>query len=186
MIWTLKERGDVMKKLEFIFSIIILTIFSIIILCSCSESATLYFADVTDKDAYLAGEVRMIKNTGNIYRAVLEELIKGPSAEGLYPTLPSDTKVNSVNVSDGMAAVDFNIRIIDNFEEIPHSSTTETLAIYSIVNTLTEFKEIEKVKITIEGRDSGQVEGYYVEDFWGHIGIHEPFERNEAIIKDEK
>ncbi len=180
------NRGDKMKKPGYIFTIIILTIFSVINLCSCSESVTLYFAYLTERDAYLAAEVRTIKNTGNIYSTAVEELIKGPSADGLYPTLPSDTVVNSVDVSDGMATVDFNISIIDNFEEIPHSSTTETLAIYSIVNTLTEFNEIEKVKITIEGLESGQVEGYHVEDFWGHIGIHEPFERNEAVIKDGK
>jgi germination protein M len=173
-----------MKKMKLIVSIIILALFSIIILCSCSESVTLYFADMTETDSYLVGEVRIVKNTGSMYKTAVEELIKGPSVEGLYPTLPSDTVVNSVSVSDGLAAVDFNIRIIDNFDEIPHSSTTETLAIYSIVNTLTEFEEIEKVRITIEGRDSGEVEGYYVEDFWGHIGIYESFERNEDIIKD--
>jgi germination protein M len=99
--------------------------------------------------------------------------------------LPSDTIVNSVIISDGLATVDFNIRIINNFEEIPHSSTTETLAIYSIVNTLTEFEDIERVKITIEGLDAGKIDGYSVEDFWGHIGIYEIFERDEEIIRDE-
>ncbi|GAG84391.1 unnamed protein product, partial [marine sediment metagenome] len=79
--------------------------------------------------------------------------------------------------------VDFSKEIITNFQEIPHSSTTEVLAIFSIVNTLTEFEEINKVKITIEGKDSGQVDGLYIEDFWGHVGIYEEFTRNEDIIK---
>ena len=101
------------------------------------------------------------------------------------PPYHHDTIVNSVEVSDGLAVVDFDIGIISDFEEIPHSSTTETLAIYSIVDTLTAFEDIERVKITIEGKESGEVEGFYVEDFWGHIGIYEVFERNEEIIKDE-
>ncbi|MCL5072262.1 MAG: GerMN domain-containing protein, partial [Actinobacteria bacterium] len=67
-------------------------------------------------------------------------------------------------------------------EQIPHSSTTEILAIYSIVNTLTNFEEIKKVKITVDGKDSGQIDGLYIEDFWGHVGIYEAFVRNEEVI----
>lgn len=174
-----------MKKLYIVISVIILAFLSTFFLCSCSKTVTLYFASMVDNQPYLAEEIRQIEDPGNIYKTAVEELIKGPLAKDLYPTLPSDTVVNSVIVSDGMATVDFNIRIINNFEEIPHSSTTETLAIYSVVNTLTEFDGIESVKITIEGSDTGEVDGYMIEDFWGHIGIHEVFERNEEIIKDE-
>jgi hypothetical protein len=57
------------------------------------------------------------------------------------------------------------------------------LAIYSIVNTLTEFDEIERVRITIEGKQNGEVDGLFVEDFWGHVGIYEDFTRNEDIME---
>ncbi|MCD4670768.1 MAG: GerMN domain-containing protein [Actinomycetia bacterium] len=174
-----------MKKLYIIIPIMVLALLSIFFVCSCSKTVTLYFASMVDSRPYLIGETRQIEDPGNIYKTAVEELIKGPLAKGLYPTIPSDTVVNSVTVSDGLATVDFNIRIINNFEEIPHSSGTETLAIYSIVNTLTEFKDIERVKITIGGLSTGEVDGYMVEDFWGHIGIYEIFERNEEIIKDE-
>jgi spore germination protein GerM len=135
--------------------------------------------------AVLVPETRQVRPDGSIYTESLRELVKGPAGEGLYPTLPSGTTVNSVTLSDGLATADFGIGIISEFEEIPHSSTTETLAIYSIVNTLTGFEDIEQVKITIEGKESGKVDGFYVEDFWGHIGIYEIFERNDGIIKDE-
>lgn len=173
-----------MKKLYIAIPVIILTLLSIFFLCSCSKTVTLYFASMEDSLPYLTEEVRQVEDQGNIYKIAVQELIKGPLAEDLYPVVPSDTIVNSVIVSDGLATVDFNIRIINNFEEIPHSSITETLAIYSIVNTLTEFEEIEKVKITIEGLSAGEIDGYPVEDFWGHIGIYEIFERNEEIIKN--
>jgi len=107
---------------------------------------------------------------------------KGPESNNLYPTIPSNVEVNSVEISDSTATVDFSKEILTNFEEIPHSSTTETLAIYSIVNTLTEFEQINKIKITIEGKDSGEIDGLYIEDFWGHIGIYEEFTRNEDLI----
>jgi len=174
-----------MKKLAIICLTIILIFVSTIFLCSCTKTITLYFASMEDNQVYLAKETREVEDTGdNIYKTVIEELIMGPASESLYPTLPPDTVVNSVKLSEGLAIVDFNLRIITNFEDIPHSSTTETLAIYSIVNTLTEFEEIEMVKITIEGADSGEVDGIYVEDFWGHIGIYENFYRNAEIIKD--
>jgi spore germination protein GerM len=161
----------------------VLLIIMIMILPSCTRSVTLYFSGMEGEEFYLAPETREIEASGNIYEEAVRQLLAGPQDESLYPTLPSDATVNSVKVSDGLAVVDFDIRIISNFQEIPHSSTTETLAIYSIVNTLTGFDEIDRVRITVEGIESGEVEGFYVEDFWGHIGIYEEFRRNEEIIK---
>ena len=160
-----------------------LTIFLMISLTSCTRKVSLYFAVSTDTDAYLTEEIREISVSKELYKNVVEELIKGPQSDQLYRTIPSNVKVNSVKISEGTATVDFSKEIITNFQEIPHSSTTEILAIFSIVNTLTEFEEIKKVKITIEGKDSGQVDGLYIEDFWGHVGIYEEFTRNEDIIK---
>ena len=174
-----------MKRLLTGWLAVILVLISIIVLSSCTRTITLYFASMENGQAYLVKESREIKDIKDgIYKTAIEELIKGPASDNLYPTIPSDSIVNSVSLSGGLAIVDFNRRIITNFEDIPHSSTTETLAIYSIVDTLTEFKEIKMVKITIEGRDSGEVNGIYIQDFWGHIGIYENFYRNEEIIKD--
>lgn len=171
------------KKFLIISIISMLTIFLMISLTSCTRKVSLYFAVSTDTDVYLVKETREIPVSKELYKNVLEELIKGPENDQLSPTIPSNVKVNSVKISDNTATVDFSKEIITNFEEIPHSSTTEVLAIFSIVNTLTEFEEIKKVKITIEGKDSGQVDGLYIEDFWGHVGIYEEFTRNEDIIK---
>jgi len=174
-----------MKKLTAICMATLLLLVSMVILSSCTKTITLYFASLEDDQAYLVKETREVKEPDeNIYKAIIEELIKGPSSENLYPTIPPDSVVNSVKLTNGLAIVDFDLRIITNYEDIPHSSTTEALAIYSIVNTLTEFEEIEMVKITIEGKDSGEVDGIYIEDFWGHIGIYENFYRNTEIIRD--
>ncbi len=179
-----EERG-LMKKLAAICLITLFILVSMFILSSCTRTVTLYFTVLEDDRAYLVEEIREVKkNEENIYKAIIKELIHGPISQALYPTIPPDSVVNSVKLTDGLAIVDFNLRIITNYEDIPHSSTTETLAIYSIVNTLTEFEEIDMVKITIEGKDSGEVDGVYIEDFWGHIGIYENFYRNTEIIKD--
>ncbi|MBM3706411.1 MAG: GerMN domain-containing protein, partial [Actinobacteria bacterium] len=135
-----------------------------------------------DNTAYLAPETRTLPAGGDLYKKIVEEIIRGPVGEQAYPVLPSDVKVNSVDIENGLATVDFSKEIITNSTEIPHSSTTEILAIFSIVDTLTEFEEIQKVRITVDGRQSGQIDGLYIEDFWGHVGIYEDFSRNEQIL----
>lgn len=146
----------------------------------------LYFAKYTETEFYLGTETRQIEQNQNLYKKAIEELIKGPQSSELYPTLPSTTKVISVELKDGLAIVNLSKEILTDTSEIPHSSTTEVLAISSIVNTLTEFDEIEKVKIIVEGKDKGKIDGLVIEDFWGHVGIYEEFERNEKIIWKEK
>lgn len=177
-------RKNRLKNFLFTGILLISILFLTISLSSCTRSVNLYFASASETEFYLEKETREITVSDEFYKSVLEELIKGPKSSELYPTLPSNVKVNSVNVSSGTAAADFSSEIITNFEEIPHSSSTETLAIFSIVNTLTEFEEIEKVKITVEGKESGEIDGLHIEDFWGHMGIYEEFTRNEDIIKE--
>ncbi|MDD5622260.1 MAG: GerMN domain-containing protein [Actinomycetota bacterium] len=173
-----------LKGFLIVSTILILVLFFITTLSSCTRSVTLYFASSGETDFYLVKEIREISVSGDLYKSVLEELIKGPDSSDLYPVIPSDVRVNSVKISGGTATVDFSKEIITNLEEIPHSSATEILAIFSIVDTLTEFEEIERVKITIEGKESGEIDGLYIEDFWGHVGIYEEFTRNEEIIRN--
>ena len=92
----------------------------------------------------LSRKCRPVINDGDFYKRIVQEIVKGPTDAQTYPTIPSTVKVNSVTVANGLAIVDFSKEIITDTQEIPHSSTTEVLAIYSIVDTLTEFKEIKK------------------------------------------
>ena len=167
-----------------IFLVLALLVFLAFTLLSCTPKVgvKLYFSRYTDNEAYLEPETRQIIQDKNFYKSIVQELIKGPQNKDLYPTLPSNTVVNSVKIENDLAIVDFSKEIITNTKDIPHSSTTEILALFSIVNTLTEFKEIKKVRITIEGKKSGQIEGLYIQDFWGHVGIYEDFTRNEEVI----
>ncbi len=181
----MKKNKTNIKRLSIVSILLVLIVSFLLILSSCTQSISLYFAEYTETESYLVKETREIQTNGNLYKKVVEELIKGPESSNLYPTIPSNVRVNSVEISDGTATVDFSREIITNLDEIPHSSATEIMAIYSIVNTLTEFEEIDRVKITVEGKDSGQIDGFYIEDFWGHVGIYEEFTRNEEIIKSQ-
>ncbi|OGF58997.1 MAG: hypothetical protein A2Y62_21165, partial [Candidatus Fischerbacteria bacterium RBG_13_37_8] len=79
------------------------------------------------------------------------ELIKGPASEKLYPTIPQDTKVNSLFITEqGSVFIDFSNEIVTN-----HTGGTdeELLTVYSIVNTIMmNFPQIKKVQILINER----------------------------------
>jgi len=146
-----------------------------------TQEIILHFSKCGDKECFLMEELREVKLDKELPLILMEELIKGPVSKELSPTLPSSTKVNSVTIEEDLIIVDFSKDIILD-QQIPHSSTTEPLAIFSIVNTLTELPQVKRVRILIEGKSEGEIEGIGIEDFWGHVGIHEIFERNEDII----
>jgi germination protein M len=176
------------KKISSIlFTGLIILLLSFILLvfnagCTPRTNVNLYFAKYEDNLAYLVPEVRQIIRDGDFYKRIVQEIIKGPADKQAYPTIPSTAKVNSVTLTNSLAIVDFSKEIITDTQEIPHSSTTEVLAIYSIVDTLTEFKEIQKIRITVEGKQKGSIDGLYIEDFWGHVGIYDDFSRNDQVL----
>ncbi len=177
-----RTKNNIFIFLVVIF-IVIVSSFLLLPGCTSGVAVKLYFAQYEDNQSFLQPEIRTVSDSDDFYKSVVKELIKGPENEQLYPTLPSNIEVYSVAVDNGLAIADFSKELITNFEEIPHSSTTEMLAIYSIVNTLTEFDEIESVRITIEGRENGEIDGLFIEDFWGHVGIYDDFTRNEEIME---
>ena len=89
--------------------------------CSPKIEVKIYLAKYEDSAAYLVPETREITTGEDFYKKIIEEIIMGPESEQIYPVLPSDTKVNSVTVENGLATVDFSKEIITNTTEIPHS-----------------------------------------------------------------
>ncbi len=172
-----------MKKLNVL--IILFTIFLIALpFGGCArKEVTVYFAVEEDASFYLTARKAVVDPSPDPYHASLEALIKGPDTDNLFATLPASVKLNSVSIENSLAIADFSKELLTD-TSIPHSSTTETLAIYSIVNTLTEFEEIQRVRIIIEGQETGTIDGLYIEDFWGHIGLSQDFSRNQDIIFD--
>lgn len=146
---------------------------------------TLYFMGETPTDFHLSAEGRTIPYTVGTARAAMEELFKGP-AEGsaLMAIFPDTVKVLSINVEDGICTVDVSKEIItDKAAQGGAGAEVEALALDSIANTLTEFSTIQKVKLLIEGAQSGTVDGFFIEDFWGHVGLPEYLERDMSDVK---
>ncbi len=106
----------------------------------------LYFADVSGTG--LVVESRMKEYNSNIpmERLVVEELIKGPSSENAYPVINPDTKIVTISVQDGICYVNLDETFLTQIYNVSSDAT-----IYSIVNSLIELNNVNKVQISING-----------------------------------
>jgi spore germination protein GerM len=130
----------------------------------------LYFCD---QDGHLRVELRELTTTDNLPEAALRELIRGPATPELLPTIPEGTVLKSIVVTDGLAKADFNSELKTNHWG---GSLGEMITVYSIVNTLTQFPEIERVQILIESQE--------VESLAGHLDLSEPLDPSSDLVKE--
>ncbi|QTL97098.1 spore germination-like protein [Iocasia frigidifontis] len=134
-----------------------------------SREVIVYYA--TRDAMYLDQERRTVKQDG-LYRNTVEELLKGPETSSLSPTIPEGVELLKLSLRDNIIYLDFNNALLDNHWG---GSTGESLTVYSIVNTMVQFEEIDAVQILIEGEK--------IETLAGHMYLLEPLEMNESIVK---
>lgn len=125
------------------------------------------------------GEHLKVENRSMFYdintpmeKLILEELIKGPMNKELIPTISFDTKVLSVTTSNNICYVNFNENFLKGIND-----QKDYIGIYSIVNSLSELKYIDKVQIIV----NGSVNFIYKDS----MKLNEPFKRNEEYIEAE-
>ena len=85
------------------------------------------------------------------YSYLINMLIAGPESEKLESAIPEGTKVNSCTLKGNTVYIDLSKEFIDN---APVGINEESMAVYSIVNTLTELNEVSGVKILINGEEN--------------------------------
>ena len=119
-------------------------------------------------------DVREMSTKSEQVKEVVSELIRGPRA-GLTPTFPAGARVKGVFIdSKGTAYVDFSRELQ---AEYPGGAWTETLTIYSLVNTLAQgFPEIKQVQVLVEGAG--------IDTLAGHIDTTRPFPPRPALDKE--
>ena len=110
---------------------------------------TLYFADESGTRLIECDREVVCSSTVSNERLVLSQLIDGPVEDGLYPTLSKDLKVISINVSEGICYVNLSSGMINNSLNV-----SNTISVYSIVNTLTELSTVNKVQLVVDGTAS--------------------------------
>ena len=141
-------------------------------------NVVVYYPKMTDTENYLVREVHKLKQTSDMPKIAVEELIKGkPVTDGAYKVIPSSTKVLGIKIDNqGAATVDFSAEVLKNANV---GASGEAMGIASIVNTLTEFPNIKKVSFTVDGQVNKAI------DWWGHVGLSEqPFSRDLSVVSE--
>ena len=139
---------------------------------SSNEEVTInvYYSDQSGE--YLIGEAKILSGSSK-YVDAISEMMKEPIDGSLVKLIPESTKINSVTVKDGMANVDLSKNFVD--DKWP-GETVDILVIYSIVNTLTEFPDVNSVEFYIDGERL---------DVLGGLDLQGPlFRRSDLIKKD--
>ena len=129
----------------------------------------LYFAnEAGDK---LVPVYRSVVYNSNISmeRLAIEQVISGPNTDVAFPTVNKDSKIKSVNIKDGVCYIDFDSTFLTQTQNV-----SAEVALYSIVNTVTEFSDVNKVVLSANGEPS-----FTFMDFV----ISGPYERNLDIVE---
>lgn len=108
----------------------------------------LYFAGESGTELIGAYREKRYSTNMSLERFVVEELIAGPSGQvaGLYPSINPNTKILSVMTRDGVCYVNLD----ENFLTVVNNVSTD-VSIYSIVNSLIELSNINRVQILVNG-----------------------------------
>lgn len=114
----------------------------------------------------------LVDDTTDKYTAAVEALLDEPEDENLTRIFPKNAEIRSVRVSEELATVDFGGSITKNFVG---GSTGEEFLIGSVVNTLTNFPEIRRVKFLVDGQD--------IETLSGHMDLSSPLERMDSLTE---
>lgn len=139
----------------------------------CSTTFTLYF---TDKDGQnLVKEQRTVRYRRSIpkERIVLEQLMKGPMEKGHYPTIPENTEVLDVTIADRICYVAFD-RVFSSYA----LDVSEKIPVYSVVNTLLDALEADKVQITVGASDKLDI-------FGQKMSLYRSYEKNDKLVVTE-
>lgn len=134
----------------------------------------LYFANETGDG--LVGINRELVHNADISnvpmeRVVIEQLISGPVNKDSYATINPNTKILSVTVQDGVCYINFDSSFVTAVNNV-----TSDVTIYSIVNSLAELSNINKVQILIEGSTEGKFRDKY--------DLTTIFERNLSLVEE--
>ncbi len=94
----------------------------------------------------------------NPYEKLINLLIEGPKNEKNKSIIPENTKLNKNYLEDDCVVLDFSPEVLNYSKE---DKTEKENMIKSIVNTLTELAEVNKVKILVDGKENDEFKDIY-------------------------
>ena len=108
----------------------------------------------------LENEIRVIN--ANILlkepeKQLINYLIKGPQNNNLQKLIPDGTRLNEIKIEKNCAIINFSNEILNYKDE-----NEKLKIINSIVNTLTNLKEINSIKILVNGSENENFSDEYL------------------------
>ena len=120
----------------------------------------LYFANSETNE--LETEIKVVDaNTllENPYKEMVSLLIKGPQSSNLKKLIPEGTNLHEVKLEGSCVVINLSSEFL-NYE----NEETKLKTINSIVNTLTNLKEVDSVKFLINGEENEDIAEIYVKN----------------------
>lgn len=93
------------------------------------------------------------------YKEIMNWLIKGPQSSSLKKLIPEGTALHDIKVEKSCAIINLSNEFL-NYE----TEENKLKIINSIVNTLTNLKEINSVKFLINGEENSQLNEIYLKN----------------------
>ncbi len=130
----------------------------------------LYFADKTGDRLVETNRTVIYNSNISMEKLVIEQIISGPVIDTAYPVINPNTKLISATTKDGICYVNFDKAFLTQTNKV-----TDDVAIYSIVNSLIELPDVNKVQFSVDG----ETDITYHEK----TSLSAPFERNLDIVQ---
>lgn len=132
---------------------------------------TLYYASRDGKS--LCGETTKLaySKIAPIEQVIVERLIDGPDIIECNKAIPSDVRLIKVSIKDDICYVNFDANFANGMAEVIPEVT-----FFSIVNSLCELKNINKVQIMINGSQDGTYRETFV--------LANAYERNLDLVTE--
>ncbi len=118
----------------------------------------LYFENIETGE--LDSEIRLIEANKLIKepeKEIMNLLIKGPQSSNLKKLIPDGTVIHDINIKNSCAEINLSNEFLELGDE-----KNKLKIINSIVNTLTNLKEINSVKFLINGETNEKLPDTYV------------------------
>ena len=137
------------------------------------QNVVIYRASADGTEMLLPEKLSLEDNGKPAMENALVALLSTKPQDAKYAdVIPVGTKLLSLKVEKGIAYADFSKELVRKGQ----SASSQMLAMYGIVNTLTEFSEVKKVQILVEGKKVVS----------GQLDLEEPLARNNTLLPKGK
>lgn len=138
---------------------------------------TVYYRHGRGGDVFLTPVKREVPVSDDLPRTALTMLLGGPERSDPGPlraALPTTTRLLNLSVHDGTADVRLSREAVTDAKQVGDRPEHEAMALASIANTMTEFPDIQRVRLRVEGDPNRR--------FWGGWGLPRILVRDESVI----